>query len=598
MSQAELLVIDEAAAIPLPTVQKMLGPYLVFLCSTVNGYEGTGRSLSLKLIKQLRDQSSKSSNSRTLVEVQLDRPIRYASGDQVESWLSELLCLNCQDHVPSIPAKLPHPDHCDVFFVERQTLFSFHKSSEFFLQQMMALCVASHYKNSPNDLVLISDAPAHRLFVLLAPIDVTKNSIPEILCVIQVNLEGGISKRSVQSTLGRGASPNGDLIPWTLGQQFQDLQFPSLSGARIVRIAVHPALMRTGYGTRALTVLERYYEGGFLDPDQIQPESEKQDSLIKANSAGNQLLEEEVNPREGLPPLFTNLSDRKAEPLDYIGTSFGLTLELYNFWHKSGYLPVYIRQTKSEITGEFTIIMIKPLSKSKIKNKKWIESYVEDFRRRFISLLSGAFSEMDPALALTILNPRLNFKEEEIDLKIVKAIRSDEELFDVFDQKRLQSYANNLIDHHLILDLVSGLAKAYFAGKLPVSLSYGQAAILLSLGLQMKDVSYVEKAIDLPSNQVLALFSKTIRKFSALLKKVSNSESTNSRDLTKDEGQSQEAEIPEQVTTGWKAENLEHFKVDEKLEFEGLDPKPGAVVSVKRKSKRTSTGKKQKKSKT
>ena len=36
------MAIDEAAAIPLPLVRAMLGPYLVFLSSTVNGYEGTG----------------------------------------------------------------------------------------------------------------------------------------------------------------------------------------------------------------------------------------------------------------------------------------------------------------------------------------------------------------------------------------------------------------------------------------------------------------------------------------------------------------------------------------------------------------------------
>lgn len=48
--------IAQAAAIPLPMVKSLLGPYLVFLCSTVNGYEGTGRSLSLKLIHQLRQQ--------------------------------------------------------------------------------------------------------------------------------------------------------------------------------------------------------------------------------------------------------------------------------------------------------------------------------------------------------------------------------------------------------------------------------------------------------------------------------------------------------------------------------------------------------------
>ena len=50
LGQAELLVIDEAAAIPMPYVKKLLGPYLVFLASTVTGYEGTGRALSLKLI--------------------------------------------------------------------------------------------------------------------------------------------------------------------------------------------------------------------------------------------------------------------------------------------------------------------------------------------------------------------------------------------------------------------------------------------------------------------------------------------------------------------------------------------------------------------
>lgn len=162
--QAELLVIDEAAAIPLPLVKAMLGPYLVFLCSTggqpvgvwvwepfvswvvkgpaapasaspskrflhcasgtlvlgwalalrhtpvpraphfiphpnptttpctpaVNGYEGTGRSLSLKLIQQLRQQGAKLASGegkagadaggaggmRTFREVILGEPIR------------------------------------------------------------------------------------------------------------------------------------------------------------------------------------------------------------------------------------------------------------------------------------------------------------------------------------------------------------------------------------------------------------------------------------------------------------------------------------------------------------------------------------------
>ncbi|RPB01512.1 DUF699-domain-containing protein [Choiromyces venosus 120613-1] len=55
LGQAELVVIDEAAAISLLLVQKVMGPYLRFMASTIMGYKGTDRSLSLKLIQQLRE---------------------------------------------------------------------------------------------------------------------------------------------------------------------------------------------------------------------------------------------------------------------------------------------------------------------------------------------------------------------------------------------------------------------------------------------------------------------------------------------------------------------------------------------------------------
>ncbi|KAJ1669276.1 N-acetyltransferase 10, partial [Coemansia sp. RSA 25] len=104
LAQAELVVIDEAAAIPLPLVRRLMGPYLVFMASTINGYEGTGRSLSLKLIAQLREQArgfvsggsggSSGSGGRTLKEVALEEPIRYSAGDATEQWLNKLLCLH------------------------------------------------------------------------------------------------------------------------------------------------------------------------------------------------------------------------------------------------------------------------------------------------------------------------------------------------------------------------------------------------------------------------------------------------------------------------------------------------------------------------
>lgn len=84
LGQAELVVIDEAAAIPLPLVKSLLGPYLVFMASTINGYEGTGRSLSLKLIQQLRQQSAQSQVSTT-AENKTTTTARLASGTEQAS---------------------------------------------------------------------------------------------------------------------------------------------------------------------------------------------------------------------------------------------------------------------------------------------------------------------------------------------------------------------------------------------------------------------------------------------------------------------------------------------------------------------------------
>ncbi|KAF2284285.1 hypothetical protein GH714_020234 [Hevea brasiliensis] len=263
LSQVELLVVDEAAAIPLPVVKSLLGPYLVFLSSTVNGHwsffvaktsAATGRtkphdcqecggSLSDDLFERFYEFTIVLPAGRLFKKIELNESIRYASADPIESWLNALLCLDVTNSIPSI-RRLPPPSECDLYYVNRDTLFSYHKDSELFLQRMMALYVASHYKNSPNDLQLMADAPAHHLFVLLGPVDESENKLPDILCVIQVSLEGQISRKSAVKSLSDGHQPFGDQIPWKFCEQFRDTVFPSLSGARIVRIATHPSAMK------------------------------------------------------------------------------------------------------------------------------------------------------------------------------------------------------------------------------------------------------------------------------------------------------------------------------------------------------------------
>ncbi|VAI08815.1 unnamed protein product [Triticum turgidum subsp. durum] len=534
LSQVELLVIDEAAAIPLPIVKALLGPYLVFLSSTVNGYEGTGRSLSLKLLQQLESQSQPSassdgpSSSRLFKKIELNESIRYASGDPIETWLNELLCLDLANSIPNI-SRLPHPEHCQLYYVNRDTLFSYHKESEVFLQRMMALYVASHYKNSPNDLQLMADAPAHHLFVLLGPVNESENQLPDILCVIQVCLEGQISRKSAIRSLNEGHAPSGDQIPWKFCEQFQDNVFPSLSGARIVRIAVHPSALRLGYGSAAVKLLSSYYQGEmtvFKDAEEI----EEPDVTISEAAEKASLLEESIKPRANLPPLLVNLEDRHPEKLHYLGVSFGLTQELFRFWRKHSFYPFYVGQIPSAVTGEHTCMALSPLNSDDIKagdsiQLGFLEPFYKDFRQRFRRLLGTSFRHLNFKLAMSVLASKIDFSHHEpsehdtnITLKLLRDVLSPH------DMKRLEAYSNNLVDYHLILDLVPILAHEYFSEKLPVTLHGAQASVLFCMGLQDKDIGATKEELGIEREQVLSNFIKTMKKLYGYLNNTAGKE--------------------------------------------------------------------------
>ncbi|KAI9784774.1 MAG: killer toxin resistant protein [Geoglossum umbratile] len=543
LGQAELLVIDEAAAIPLPLVRKLMGPYLVFMASTINGYEGTGRSLSLKLIQQLREQSRSGtkivgadegdvadrltgksakngienhSGGRSLREITLSEPIRYAAGDAVEKWLNKLLCLDATLARSKLNAQgCPHPSQCQLLHVNRDTLFSFHPVSEKFLQQMMALYVASHYKNSPNDLQLMSDAPAHQLFVLVPPVDDDSPRLPEPLCVIQIALEGQISKQTVLNSLSRGQRATGDLIPWLVSQQFQDEDFAGLSGVRIVRIATNPDYANMGYGSKALQLLVDFFEGKFASLAEDDTTATEEIVRVTEEELENStLLEDNVKVRDirAMPPLFSKLSERKPDHLDYLGVSYGLTAPLHRFWKRANFVPVYLRQTPNDLTGEHTCVMLRTLE---AHENAWLGAFTKDFHRRFISLLSYQFSTFPSILALSIDESANNGSKLDTSNPPLPLTKSElDTLLSPFDLKRLESYANNMLDYHVILDLVPTIAALYFSGrlKLHLRLSGVQASILLAIGLQRKSMDDVEKELSLPASQVMAMFVKIVRK--------------------------------------------------------------------------------------
>jgi len=86
----------------------------------------------------------------------------------------------------------------------------------------------------------------------------------------------------------------------------------------------------------------------------------------------------------------------------------------------------------------------------------------------------------------------------------------------------LELYGKNLCDYHLITDLIGAVSRLYFLGKLGGSciLSGVQGALLVGMGVQGKTVDRMIEELGLPSNQVLAMFNKAIRKISITLRAV------------------------------------------------------------------------------
>ena len=270
------------------------------------------------------------------------------------------------------------------------------------------------------------------------------------------------------------------------------------------------------------------------------------DKVHSESEAGSEdLLNEQLKPKAKLPPLLTPVADRPAERLHWLGVSYGLTSQLLNFWSKKGFKVCYLRQTANDLTGEHSSIMLKELDCSSMGDTApvggWLRAFVQDYRKRLVSLMGYSFSKLESPLAITLIDPDRKLTSTSgadndalpTAAAIAKASTSGGDVVPLtalelltvhlshHDMKRLELYSRNMVDRHMINDTLPTLARLVFLGRLPaLRLSYLQVAILLATGLQHRDVDSISLELDLPSNQVLAFFNKTIRKITAYLKEL------------------------------------------------------------------------------
>lgn len=106
--------------------------------------------------------------------------------------------------------------------------------------------------------------------------------------------------------------------------------------------------------------------------------------------------------------------------------------------------------------------MIKMLKNQEELGNDWINGFFEDFKRRFLALLSFDFKELPVSLCLGILDPRLTTTDDEENHPNIIGKEEISNQINLYDLKRMESYGKNLVDYHLILDLLPTVAKLFY----------------------------------------------------------------------------------------------------------------------------------------
>ena len=243
--KCDLLIIDEAAALPVATLEALAKHYsrLVF-ATTLHGYEGSGRGFALRFQKRLNEISPQ------WRKLHLEQPIRWAANDPLESFTLQSLCLTeCAVENPA------YDNSSDLQFAEltAQQLLS----NKPLLQDVFSLLVLAHYQTKPSDLEKLLNDRALHIFVI------TQNR--QILGVALVNEEGGFDKQMCEQIWQGTRRVQGNLVAQSLTFHSACKQAAALRYARIQRIAIHPALQHLGLGKRFVTYLSDWASSNKFD---------------------------------------------------------------------------------------------------------------------------------------------------------------------------------------------------------------------------------------------------------------------------------------------------------------------------------------------
>lgn len=358
--KADLLLVDEAAAIPAPLLEALLKRYSrIAFATTIHGYEGTGRGFAVRFSRIL-DKHSNSWKALTL-----STPIRWAVDDPLERLVFRMLSLDA-NAVADEQLLNVDPRKFVVECLDRDRLLE----DEVTLSELFGLLVLAHYRTRPLDLRHMLDGPNLSVYVVRIDRHVAATAL--------VAEEGGFDSQTAQAIWAGKVRPHGHLLPETLAAHQGILEAPQLLGARIMRIAVHPAVQRQGLGARLINFIT----------EQVQ-----------------------------------------SRGYDYIGSSFGASAELLDFWRYLKWVPVRLSIQSGASSGARSVVMLTALNSV---GQTLVDHAAERFFAHFPHQLSDSLQDLDTGLVR-----RLMLRGPDVTQELDQADRSDIRAF-AFEQRLLE----------------------------------------------------------------------------------------------------------------------------------------------------------------
>ncbi|MEJ2060859.1 MAG: GNAT family N-acetyltransferase [Gammaproteobacteria bacterium] len=284
----------------------------------------------------LRFAQTLDARSRGWKQVRLTTPIRWAEDDPLEAFVFRALLLDAAA-APDEALAGADPADCLVAELDRDLL----ADDDATLGELFGLLVLAHYRTRPYDLRHLLDGPNLSVWVL--------RYAGHIAATALVAEEGGFDAATAHGVWAGRTRPHGHLMPETLAAHLGLEAAARLRGARVMRIAVHPAVQRRGMG--------RY--------------------LMKAISAWAQQQE-----------------------LDYLGSSFGATPQLLDFWSSVDCRAVRVSVKRGAASGMHSVLMLHGLSEA---GRALVQTARGRFLRYLPQQLADPLRDLEPELVERVM---------------------------------------------------------------------------------------------------------------------------------------------------------------------------------------------------